>query len=86
MSDQTEEIAAAKGGSKVRGPFMVTCSACGDRYWPEDKEDHLAHDCFPPKFHINDKPAPPPPGGSAGERWRCMKMPRHRKKPKKKQF
>lgn len=96
MDDQTTEIARAKGGSKVRGLFKVTCSACGERYWPDDKEAHLANDCFPTKIHITDKTPTPPPGGSAGERWRLMKTssitsaerkslglrPRHAKKPR----
>jgi hypothetical protein len=73
MNDQTQEIAMAKAACKVRGPFMVTCAACGGRYWPEDKEDHLAYDCFPSPYHINDKMPSPPPGGSSGEKWRLMK-------------
>jgi hypothetical protein len=73
MNDQTQEIALAKGGSKVRGPFMATCSACGGRYWPGDKENHLAYDCFPSPYRMADKAPVPPPGGSAGERWRLMK-------------
>jgi hypothetical protein len=74
MDDQTVEIAKAKGNAKIRGPFKVTCGACGERYWPDDKEEHLASDCFPPKIHVTDKMPAPPPGGSAGERWRLMKI------------
>ncbi|HEY1719441.1 MAG TPA: hypothetical protein VGH42_14270 [Verrucomicrobiae bacterium] len=97
MDDQTIEIARAKVKIPL-GPHKVTCSACGERYWPDKKEEHLANDCFPRKFHINEKPTPPPPGGSAGERWRLMKTssitpaerkslglrPRHAKKSHKK--
>jgi hypothetical protein len=52
MNDQTQEIALAKGGSKVRGPFMATCSACGG---PGDKESHLTYDCFPSPYRLTGK-------------------------------
>jgi hypothetical protein len=45
--DQTRAIARSKAICKARGPFMVTCCACGKRYWPEEKEHHFAHLCRP---------------------------------------
>lgn len=57
MNDQTQEIALAKGGGKVRRPIMVICNACGGRYFPEDKENHLAYDCAPSPYRITDKTA-----------------------------
>jgi len=65
MGDQTEDIAYAKASNKVRGPLMDTCTACGERYWPEDKEDHLANHCFPREVHL--APHYPEP------KWRLMK-------------
>ncbi|HZL78010.1 MAG TPA: hypothetical protein VFC17_04095, partial [Candidatus Limnocylindrales bacterium] len=58
---------------KVRGPLMDTCNACGERYWPEDREDHLANNCFPPKIHLNKPIKPQSAKPSAGEKWRTMK-------------
>lgn len=52
---------------------MVTCSACGGRYWPEDKESHLAYDCFPSPYHVIRKPAAAPAVESSDEKWRIMK-------------
>jgi len=39
--DITREIAMARAAGRVHGPFMTTCSACGRRYWPDKKEEHL---------------------------------------------
>ena len=39
--DITREIAMARAAGRVHGPFMTTCSACGRRYWPDRKEEHL---------------------------------------------
>ena len=76
MSDQTQKIVLAKGGSKVHGPFMVTCSACGGRYWPEDWESHLAYECFPSPYRIPDKaPAERKTLGLAARRARKPKQP-----------
>lgn len=52
---------------------MATCSACGGRYWPKDKESHLAYDCFPSPYSVKAKPAAAPASGSPGEKWRLMK-------------
>lgn len=38
----THEIARSKAIAKVRGPFKDTCTACGEHYWPEDRDAHLA--------------------------------------------
>jgi hypothetical protein len=51
----TKEIARSKAISKVRGPFLVACTACGKYYDPDKKEEHLANQCRPPKIHINAK-------------------------------
>jgi hypothetical protein len=42
IGDITREIAIAKAMSRAHGPFMQTCTACGERYWPNEKEGHLA--------------------------------------------
>ena len=73
MNDQTQEIALAKSGGKVRKPVMVTCNACGGRYFPGDKESHLAYDCAPSPYRITEKQSAPSSGSNAGERWRLMK-------------
>lgn len=41
----TQAIRISKACLKPRGPFLQTCSACGRRYWPADKENHLAYEC-----------------------------------------
>ena len=98
MGDQTADIAYSKASMKVRGPLRDTCSACGERYWPEDREDHLANNCFPPKIHLGEPIKPPPTQPSAGEKWRLMQtssltpaerkalglFPRGRRRPKRK--
>lgn len=55
----TKNIARAKAMTKVRGPFRVACSACGQYYWPNKQEEHLAV-CRPPKTPpIQTKPVRP---------------------------
>jgi hypothetical protein len=49
--DITREIAISKAAMRVRGPFLQTCSACGQRFPADKKEEHLAH-CHPPAVHI----------------------------------
>jgi hypothetical protein len=71
--DQTQEIALSKASSKVRGPLMDTCSACGERYWPKDKQEHLATGCYPPEIHLGADNTPQRTGSSSGEKWRLMK-------------
>lgn len=31
---------------------MVACSACGQNYWPNEREEHVAV-CCPPEIHLN---------------------------------
>jgi hypothetical protein len=50
IGDITREIARAKAASRVHGPFMATCTACGERYWPDHREEHQLH-CKPPNIH-----------------------------------
>jgi tRNA G26 N,N-dimethylase Trm1 len=52
---------------------METCSACGERYLPEDREAHLANDCFPQNIHLGQQNISQKSGQSAGEKWRLMK-------------
>jgi hypothetical protein len=49
--DITREIAISKAMTRVHGPFLQTCTACGERFWPDKKEEHLAR-CHPPPAHI----------------------------------
>jgi len=49
IGDATHEIAISKAISRVHGPFLVTCTACGKRYWPDEKEEHLIW-CRPSKI------------------------------------
>jgi hypothetical protein len=52
IGNLTNEIARSKAVSKVRGPFMVVCSACGLYYQPNKREEHVAV-CCPPEIHLN---------------------------------
>ena len=44
--DLTEQIATAKGRSKVHGPWMKACARCG-RYYPEDDYEGHSSVCQP---------------------------------------
>jgi hypothetical protein len=52
VGDMTSEIARSRAISRVRGPFKVTCTACGEHYWPDKKEEHLSR-CTPPEVHVS---------------------------------
>lgn len=49
--DLTREIARARATGRAQGPFMETCSACGQRYWPDRRDDHMQH-CCPTQVHL----------------------------------
>jgi hypothetical protein len=71
----TRPIVIFHPNSVKRGVFrqMDTCSACGERYLPEDREDHLANNCFPPINNMGEPIKRPPTQPSAGEKWRLMR-------------
>lgn len=55
IGNLTKEIARSKAMAKVRGPFQETCTACGGRFWPHEREDH-SKACRPLKVHITSGP------------------------------
>src|SRR6266496_6781988 len=57
LGDITREIAISKALTRVHGPFMKTCTACGERYWPDKKEKHIAH-CLPAAEHVQAQRPP----------------------------
>src|ERR1035441_596074 len=70
IGDITREIVISKAICRVHGPFMQTCPARGERFWPDRKEEHLAM-CRPPGVHIQPSPEPlkqPPKPRKCGRR------------------
>ena len=57
IGDATTEIAIAKARSRFKGPFKQACSACGEYYWSNQKEEHLEK-CNPSEIHLLTKKEP----------------------------